>query len=44
MLYEEAMLGYRKGVMSLRLAIPPRNARKPMGDVADLDVQRGGVE
>jgi hypothetical protein len=41
---EERMLGDGENVGTFRLAVPARHARKPVGDVLDLDIERGGIE
>ena len=41
---QERMLGHREDVRALGLPIPTGNAREPMRDVGDLDVERRGVE
>jgi hypothetical protein len=38
------VLGNREGVLALGLSVPARNARKSVGDVFDLDVERRRVE
>ncbi len=38
------VLGDREGVRPGRLAVPARHPRQAMGDVVDLDVERGGVQ
>jgi hypothetical protein len=41
---QERMLGDREDVRALGLPVPAGDARKSMGDVRDLDVERRGVE
>ncbi len=41
---EKAMLRDRKDVLAFGLAVPARDAGKAVGDVVELDVERGGVE
>ena len=41
---EQAMLGHRVDMCAAGLAIPARDAGEPVGDVLDLDIERGGVE
>lgn len=38
------MLGDGEGVVTLRLAIPPRDAGEPMRDIFYLDVEGRGIE
>jgi hypothetical protein len=41
---QQRMLGDRKSVGALGLAVPARHPCKPMRDIFDLDVERRGVE
>src|SRR5271165_3963821 len=41
---EQRMLGDREDMRAFGLAVPARDAGEPVGDVLDLDVERGGVE
>ena len=41
---EQRVLRYREDMGALGLAVPTRDAGKPVRDVLDLDVERGGVE
>ncbi len=42
--HQEAMLRHGEGVRALCLSVPSRHAGQAVGDVADLDIERGGVE
>ena len=44
LLDQQRMLGDREGVVADRLAVPAGDAREPVRDVGDLDVERRGVE
>jgi hypothetical protein len=41
---QQAMLRNREGMRAACLAVPAGDARKAMGDVLDLDIERRGVE
>ena len=38
--HQQAMLGHRKGMWALGLAIPARHPCQAMGDVLDFDIER----
>ncbi len=42
--HQQRVLGDRKNVGADRLPVPARDAREPVRDVRDLDIERGGVE
>ncbi len=44
LLHQQAVLGHREAVLAHRLAVPAGDARQAVGDVLDLDVERGGVQ
>jgi uncharacterized protein (DUF2267 family) len=41
---QQRMLRNRKDGGALGLPVPARHARKPVRDVLDLDIERGGIE
>jgi hypothetical protein len=43
LLDHQGVLGDREPVLARCLAVPARDAREPVGNVLDLDVERGGV-
>ena len=42
--HQQRVLRDREDVVAMRLPVPARDAREPVGDVLDLDVERRRVE
>ncbi len=42
--HQNGVLRDRKGIIANGLAVPPSDARKPVGDVGKFDIDGGGVE
>jgi len=42
--HQHRMLRHREGPVAGRLAVPARQARQPVGDILDFDVERRGLQ